>query len=141
MSEFSDRRSQAVRDANKTMEKVKDQVEKAVQDGASDINVIKVLKTAGADITPAELARIRVPECVEVYTFVPWYTWFPWRPLVAYLTAKQMPVNPSTFALHAGESGRPGEEPALTARPTGGIQRPADLDGLLGRLADAQPTF
>ena len=66
-------------------------VARAVEKGDTQIDVIKCAQECGLEVDENILAELSVPAFVPVVRFLPWYHWYPWRPLWCYWWRRRYP--------------------------------------------------
>ena len=72
----------ATREADELFARVGKVIEALVQESErAEINVLEVAREVGLEIDAGTLAELQIPEIVPIIRFVPWYIWWPWRPL------------------------------------------------------------
>lgn len=70
----------AVREANETFDRLRQGVEEALK-GDDPLDVLALAQGAGLHFDEAALKRLRIPPKIHPHPFLPWFMWFPWRPL------------------------------------------------------------
>jgi len=68
-------------EANEIFERMRQLVERHVDQGASEINVVEVARESGLELDGRVLSELQVPEVIVVNRFLPWHLWFCWRPI------------------------------------------------------------
>ena len=68
-------------EANAIFAKMAEEVEKQVKAGAVELDVLKIARTVGLELDEAALGALKVDRIVFPQRFIPWFIWWPWRPL------------------------------------------------------------
>lgn len=68
-------------EANEIFEKIGKAVEERVKQRARELNVLEIARSSGLELDEKTLTELQIPVTIPVHPFIPWYVWFPWRPL------------------------------------------------------------
>jgi hypothetical protein len=71
----------ATAEANEIFDRMRALVEEQVERGAAELDVLEVSRQAGLEIDDNTLSELQLPRTVPVVRFVPYFIWWPWRPL------------------------------------------------------------
>lgn len=80
MTELSDAVAKAMAEANEIFKKMGAAVDQGAK-GAADLNVVDIARRAGLEIDEGVLRELQIDLTIHVHPFIPWYVWWPWRPL------------------------------------------------------------
>lgn len=72
---------EALREANEAFGRLQQAVERAVEEGATELDVVDLAQQADLDVSEKTLAHLQINRIVYCHPWLPWYLWFPWRPL------------------------------------------------------------
>jgi len=71
----------ATAEANEVFGRLAEVVERMVREGADALDVVDIAKESGLEIDDAVISELQIPRIIYPVRFVPWYIWWPWRPL------------------------------------------------------------
>jgi len=57
------------------------EVEAQVKKGATELTVVDIARVAGLQLDESTLVDLQIDRTVSVHPWLPWYVWFPCRPL------------------------------------------------------------
>jgi hypothetical protein len=73
--------AKATAEANEVFGRMAEAVERRVRQGGDALDVVEIAKEAGLEIDDRVIAELQIPRLIPLVRFVPWYIWWPWRPL------------------------------------------------------------
>jgi hypothetical protein len=81
MMEVSDALANVMAEANKIFGKMGAEVEAAVKEGLTELNVAEIAQRSGLQIDEKILDELKVDRTIYVHPWLPYYVWWPWKPL------------------------------------------------------------
>lgn len=81
MMELSDALADVMAEANRIFGTMGKQVEAAVKEGLTELNVAEIAQKSGLEIDEKILDELKVDRTIYVHPWLPYYVWWPWRPL------------------------------------------------------------
>jgi len=74
--------AEAQREANEIFAKLGKAVQDAAKEGVDEIDVLDIAHKAGLkELNEDILKELQVPRLIPCLWWLPWYIWWPWRPI------------------------------------------------------------
>ncbi len=67
--------------ANGIFAKMAAEVESQMKAGVSELDVLKISRQVGLELTEEDLDNLQVNRIILPHPFLPWHIWYPWRPI------------------------------------------------------------
>lgn len=83
--------TRATAEANGLFGKMGQAIDKQVKDGAAELDVLKIAEAAGIKLDEAVLKDLKVSRIILCHPFIPWYIWYPWRPIWCWWWSRYYP--------------------------------------------------
>ena len=81
MSELHDALANVMAQANEIFGNMGAEVEGAVKERVTELNVAEIARKSGLEIDEKILDELKVNHIIYVHPWLPWHIWWPWRPL------------------------------------------------------------
>ena len=81
MTELNNALARTTAEANEIFDRMRQVVEEAVKEGATELDVAEVGRKVGFEIDRKTLDELRIDPVILVHPWIPWHIWWPWRPL------------------------------------------------------------
>jgi hypothetical protein len=132
------RRLELDQQANTIFERLGQEIQKSVSDGARDLDVMEVAKAAGLDLPAEALQTLGLPQRWITHPFLPWYAWFPWQSLWLYHWSVADPESPAAEEYQALQAAQTADVTGQAAGQFATTQGPAQLQaGALSKFQQA----
>lgn len=76
-----DHLTKANAEGNKVFAKLGAEIDKHIKEGADEIDVLKISQAVGIQLTQEDLSEMRIDRFILPIPFLPWYYWYPIRPI------------------------------------------------------------